>query len=232
MSAVPGPVWVAVAHEPENDGGDMQKWKAMQARLAPIMRAAAPNLGYSIILMGYHQLHGDAKYSLANTWPNTKIDVAGFDVYERYGWKGFTTWTDYKGAYFSKFQSWAQSKGVAWGLAETGYNDVAARASSTWSTVSVATAAGGGIVRSDAYPTPGRRCRARPASQAATTGSSASEQDRRQAASRAVLSRRPEVAATASEAAATSANSMRTVWRAAPTAARRAALRRCRAVRR
>jgi hypothetical protein len=132
MSAVPGPVWVAVAHEPENDGGDMQKWKAMQARLAPIMRAAAPNLGYSIILMGYHQLYGDAKYSLANTWPDTKIDIAGFDVYEKYGWKGFTTWTDYDGGYFPRFQAWAKSKGVAWGLAETGYNDPAARASSTW----------------------------------------------------------------------------------------------------
>ena len=132
MAAVPGPVWVAVAHEPENDGGDMQKWKAMQARLAPIMRAAAPNLGYSIILMGYHQLYGDAKYSLANTWPNTKIDVAGFDVYEKYACKGFTTWTNYDTGYFAKFESWANSKGVAWGLAETGYNDAAARASSTW----------------------------------------------------------------------------------------------------
>ncbi len=131
MKAAGGPVWVAVAHEPEGDG-DMQKWKAMQARIAPIMRAAAPNLGYTVILMGYHQLYGDAKYSLANTWPNTKIDMAGFDVYEKYGVKGYTTWKDMDGAYFSKFQSWAKSKGVAWGLAETGYSDPAAKAWSGW----------------------------------------------------------------------------------------------------
>jgi hypothetical protein len=131
MKAAGGPVWVAIAHEPEGEG-DMQKWKAMQARLAPMMRSIAPNLGYTIILMGYHQLYGDAKYSLANTWPATKIDVAGFDVYEKYGVKGYTTWKDMDGAYFSKFQTWAKSKGVAWGLAETGYSDAAAKASSTW----------------------------------------------------------------------------------------------------
>ncbi len=132
MKSAGGPVWIAVGHEPENDGGDIQQWKAMQARLAPIMRAAAPNLAYSIILMGYHQLYGNKKYSLAATWPNTKIDVAGFDVYEKYGTKGFTTWTDMDGAYFSKFQTWAKSKGVAWGLAETGYSDPAAKKWSGW----------------------------------------------------------------------------------------------------
>ena len=136
MKAVPGPVWVAVAHEPEGEG-DMQKWKAMQARLAPLMRAIAPNLGYTIILMGYHQLYGDAKYSLANTWPNTKIDVAGFDVYEKYGVQKsgkpmITTWKDMKGDYFSKFQAWSKSKGVPWALAETGYSDPAAKKDSTW----------------------------------------------------------------------------------------------------
>jgi hypothetical protein len=131
MRAAGGPVWVAVAHEPEGEG-DMQQWKAMQARLAPIMRAAAPNLAYTIILMGYHQLYGAAKYSLATTWPNTKIDVAGFDVYEKYGVKGYTTWKDMDGAYFAKFRTWARSKGVAWGLAETGYSDPAARVWSGW----------------------------------------------------------------------------------------------------
>ncbi len=70
MKSVGGPVWIAVSHEPEGEG-DMQQWKAMQARLAPLMRAAAPNLGYSIILMGYHQLYGDKKYALSATWPNT-----------------------------------------------------------------------------------------------------------------------------------------------------------------
>jgi hypothetical protein len=136
MKSAGGPVWVAVDHEPEGEG-DMQQWKAMQARIAPIMRAAAPNLGYSIILMGYHQLYGAAKYSLNATWPNTKIDVVGFDVYEKYGVKKsgqptMTTWKDFRGDYFSKFQTWAKSKGVAWGLAETGYSDPAAKQRSGW----------------------------------------------------------------------------------------------------
>ena len=90
MRTVKGPVWVAVHHEPEGDG-NIQTWKKMQARLAPIMRAKAPNLGYSIILMGYHELYGNAKYRLGKIWPKTKIDVAGFDIYEKYGTHGRTS---------------------------------------------------------------------------------------------------------------------------------------------
>jgi hypothetical protein len=136
LKAVDGPVWVAIHHEPEGDG-DMQTWKAMQARLAPIMRGTAPNLGYSIILMGYHQLHGDAKYSLSATWPNTKIDVAGFDIYEKYGVQKSgqpmtTTWKDFVNAYFEPLQAWSKSTGVPWGLAETGYTDAAALKDSGW----------------------------------------------------------------------------------------------------
>jgi hypothetical protein len=135
MKSVGGPVWVAVAHEPEGEG-DMQQWKAMQAHLAPLMRAAAPNLGYSIILMGYHQFYGDKKYALSTTWPNTKIDVAGFDIYEKYGvqkqgqamtteWKSFDN-------YFTKIRDWSESTGVPWGLAETGYSDPAAAKKPGW----------------------------------------------------------------------------------------------------
>jgi hypothetical protein len=136
MKAVGGPVWVAVDHEPENDGGDVQKWKAMQARLAPIMRAAAPNLGYSIILMGYHEFYGAAKYSMSAIWPNTKIDVAGFDIYEKYGVKksGQATITEWKNfdAYFTKMKAWSKSTGVPWGLAETAYSDPAATKKPSW----------------------------------------------------------------------------------------------------
>jgi hypothetical protein len=131
MKSTGGPVWVAVAHEPEGEG-DMQTWKAMQARIAPIMRAAAPNLGYSIILMGYHQFHGDKKYALSATWPNTKIDVAGFDVYEKWGYKTTDSWTNFKADYYAPIQKWSKATGVPWGLAETGYNDTAAKKDSTW----------------------------------------------------------------------------------------------------
>jgi hypothetical protein len=137
MKAVGGPVWVAVDHEPENDGGDVQVWKKMQARLAPIMRAAAPNLGYSIILMGYHEFYGAAKYKMSALWPNTKVDVAGFDIYEKYGVqkKGqpmTKEWKNLKGGYFPKIEAWSKSTGVPWGLAETAYSDPAAKLKPGW----------------------------------------------------------------------------------------------------
>jgi hypothetical protein len=131
MKSVGGPVWIAVHHEPEGDG-DIQQWKAMQARLAPIMRAAAPNLGYSIILMGYHEFYGDKKYSLSAIWPKTKIDVAGFDLYEKYGVKGITTWKNFNKDYFAPLQAWSKSTGVPWGLAETGFSDPAAKQDPNW----------------------------------------------------------------------------------------------------
>ncbi|MCW2808844.1 MAG: hypothetical protein JWQ93_2799 [Marmoricola sp.] len=131
MKAVGGPVWIAIHHEPEGDG-DIQQWKAMQTRLAPIMRAAAPNLAYTIILMGYHEFHGDKKYAMSAIWPNTKIDVAGFDIYEKYGSQGVTTWKDFDNDYFAPIQAWAKSKGVAWGLSETGFSDKAAAKDPKW----------------------------------------------------------------------------------------------------
>jgi hypothetical protein len=131
LSSIGGPVWVAVHHEPENDGGNIQAWKAMQEHLAPIMRAAAPNLGYSVILMGYHQFYGDPKHSLSAMWPNTKIDLAGFDIYEEYGVQGRYKWKDID-AYFAKMQQWSATSGVPWGLAETGYSDPAALQKPNW----------------------------------------------------------------------------------------------------
>jgi hypothetical protein len=135
MKSVGGPVWVAIAHEPENEG-DMQQWKAMQAHLAPIMRAAAPNLGYSIILMGYHEFHGDKRFAMSVIWPRTTIDVVGFDIYEGYGviksGRTNTTWKDFENAYFAPIQAWSKSTGVPWGLAETGYSDPAAQRNSAW----------------------------------------------------------------------------------------------------
>ncbi len=137
MKAVDGPVWLAFHHEPENDKQDIQKWKAMQARLAPIVRAAAPNVSYTIILMGYHEFYGAEKFKMENIWPaNTKIDVAGFDVYEKYGMvkNGVTEtkWTNFKTGYFLKIKEWSAKSGVPWGLAETGYSDPAAKAKPTW----------------------------------------------------------------------------------------------------
>ena len=130
IRTVRGPVWVAIHHEPEGDG-NIQTWKAMQKRLAPIMRATAPNLGYSIILMGYHEFHGAKQYRMSAIWPKTKIDVAGFDIYEEYGVTG-RKWKNFYRSYFLPIQRWARQAHVAWGLAETGYSDPAAKRQPRW----------------------------------------------------------------------------------------------------
>jgi hypothetical protein len=136
LSKLHGPVWVAFHHEPEGDG-DVADWKAMQERLAPIVRAAAPNVAYSVILTGLHQVNGDPRYGFESIWPDTKIDIAGFDPYNWYGTetsKGTqdTNEVDMKEVYFDPISRWAQSKGVAWAVAETGYTDAAQAEDPTW----------------------------------------------------------------------------------------------------
>ena len=136
MAKVDGPVWLAFHHEPEGDG-DVQAWKAMQARLAPIVRAAAPNVAYTIILTGWNQLYGDSQYSFESIWPvQTKIDIAGFDVYDKYGVERrggrANSATDFEVDYFSVFKDFAEEYDVAWGLAETGHTDRSADVRDDW----------------------------------------------------------------------------------------------------
>ncbi|CAM3364145.1 hypothetical protein NODU109028_13655 [Nocardioides dubius] len=134
MAALDGPVWVAFHHEPEGDG-NMADWRAAQERLAPIVRKAAPNVAYTVVLTGWHEFYGSSEFSLANIWPRVKVDVAGFDIYNSLGVvkNGKTLKaTDMDGAYFSKIQAWAKTKDVAWGLAETGYTDAAAKTDPDW----------------------------------------------------------------------------------------------------
>lgn len=136
VSRLDGPVWLAFHHEPEGDG-DIRAWTAMQAHLAPIVREAAPNVAYSVILTGWNQLHGDRKYALDAIWPEgTTIDLVGFDVYETYGVAPGDTRSrdrrDFGGDYFAKFRRFAESRGVAWAIAETGHNDRSAEDDPEW----------------------------------------------------------------------------------------------------
>ena len=136
LSALNGPVWVAFHHEPEGDG-NIADWKAMQEHLAPIVRSTAPNVAYTAILMGWYQISGDTRYSLANVWPNTKIDIAGFDPYNWYGTlksNGVidTKQVDMKKDYFDPISTWAASKGLEWAVAETGYTNAAHDVDPTW----------------------------------------------------------------------------------------------------
>jgi hypothetical protein len=130
LSKLAGPVWVAFNHEPEGDG-PIAEWTAMQARLAPMVRSIAPNVAYSIILTGYSQLYGASEYHLDSLWPkDTKIDLAGFDIYNKYGvvkhGNEFTDETDVRRDFFDPISHWAKDHDVAWGLAETGITDRAA----------------------------------------------------------------------------------------------------------
>jgi hypothetical protein len=136
LAALDGPVWLAFHHEPEGDG-NIKQWTAMQAHLAPIVRSIAPNVAYTIVLTGYHQYYGEAQYSLESLWPkNTKIDLAGFDIYNQYGvvkdGKKNTKGTDMVGQYFSKLKTWSDKTGVPWGIAETGYTNEASEDDPQW----------------------------------------------------------------------------------------------------
>lgn len=135
LGELDGPVWVAFHHEPEEDG-NIRQWTAMQEHLAPIIRRNAPNVAYTIILTGWHQMKGEPKYHLDSLWPeNTTIDVAGFDIYN---WAGATKdgqrldATDMRNDYFEPISQWAEANDVAWGLGETGYSDRAAQDSPHW----------------------------------------------------------------------------------------------------
>ncbi|MGV3564312.1 MAG: hypothetical protein ACO1ON_13625, partial [Nocardioides sp.] len=127
LSVLDGPVWVAFHHEPEGDG-DIDAWRRMQERLAPIVRAAAPNVAYSVVLTGWNQFYGNAAYSLENLWPRgTTIDIAGFDLYNEYGvvkdGRTITRWPNFDTDYFAKIQAWAATEGVEWGMAEWAFTD-------------------------------------------------------------------------------------------------------------
>jgi hypothetical protein len=140
LGSLPGPVWVAVHHEPENDSGDLQDWKRMQQRLSPIFRAY-PNIAFTVILMGYHQFIAptiDPKLSMQALYPGPGlVDVVGFDPYNWYGTvrssgEQITTFDELK-TYYTKIAAWAASAGgVKWAVAETGYTDLAAQRDVAW----------------------------------------------------------------------------------------------------
>lgn len=127
LAKVDGPVWIAFHHEPEGDG-NIRHWTRTQERLAPIIRSVAPNVGYSIILMGWHQIESAGntdKYGLDTLWPDTKIDLLGIDPYNFYGGPGRTVPapTDLVSRYFEPISEWAAQNDVAWGVAEMGFTN-------------------------------------------------------------------------------------------------------------
>ncbi|WP_228552090.1 hypothetical protein, partial [Mumia zhuanghuii] len=135
LDELDGPVWLAFHHEPEGDG-PIAEWTRLQQRLAPVVRAEADNVAYTIVLTGWNQLHGAPEYALDALWPKgVKVDVAGFDVYNFYGSTKDGPVrlepTDMK-AYFKEFAAWSKATGVKWGLAETGFTDMASLDHPAW----------------------------------------------------------------------------------------------------
>ena len=133
LAALNAPVWVAFHHEPEGDG-DVTQWVAMQRRLAPIVHANSNNVAFSTILTGWHQLYGDAKYSLDALYPGDGlVDIMGFDPYNEYGVvKDGKTITNPFNFGLSTLSAFAKSKKAAWGLAETALTDEASKVDPTW----------------------------------------------------------------------------------------------------
>ncbi|WP_341925811.1 hypothetical protein [Nocardioides psychrotolerans] len=136
LADVDGPVWLAFHHEPEGDG-DMDAWRRMQERLAPMVRSTARNVAFTVILTGWNQMFGSPDYALSQIWPrDTKIDVAGFDIYNEFGVRkhGYRIdeWPRLRHHYFQPLSSWARRHDVAWGLAETGITNEGFRSSPRW----------------------------------------------------------------------------------------------------
>ncbi len=135
LRRLPGPVWIAFHHEPEHDG-DILTWKRMQQRLIPTVRRTAPNVAFTVVLTGWHQFYGARRFRLERIFPRGAVDVVGFDVYNEYGvvrdGHRNTTGTNLTTSYFAKISRFAQRRGVAWGLAETGYADAATRRYPGW----------------------------------------------------------------------------------------------------
>ncbi|WP_323794081.1 hypothetical protein [Nocardioides sp.] len=136
LDALPGPVWLAFHHEPEGDG-PIDDWRRMQERLAPLVRQIADNVAYTVVLTGWNQLYGAQAYRFDNIWPrDTKVDIAGFDLYNEYGLtkngKTDYRWPCMTCVFYKPLASWAKANDVAWGIAEFGWTDEASQKRPTW----------------------------------------------------------------------------------------------------
>lgn len=132
LKQVDGPVWVAVHHEPEMEG-DVKVWARMQARISPIIRNGAPNVAFTIIVMGYHQVFGnDPALSFDAIWPGDGlVDVLGIDPYNQYGTAANKEFRELKD-YYTELDAFADKHGTRWGVAETGYTHTAAAKDAAW----------------------------------------------------------------------------------------------------
>lgn len=135
LALLPGPVWVALHHEPEGDGV-VADYRAMQAQCLPLLRR--PNIATTLILTGWGEVLGSQK--IADYWPGDGIvDILGMDPYNWFGTSASqgsalrTTWDELK-VYYVAMAAWGEAHGCRWGVAETAYADTAATRDAAWLT--------------------------------------------------------------------------------------------------
>lgn len=135
LAALPGPVWVALHHEPEGDGVAAD-YRAMQARCLPMLGKHA-NVATTLILTGWGEVLGSQK--IADYWPGDGVDILGMDPYNWWGTsasegsKVRTTWDELR-VYYDAMSAWSATHGCRWAVAECGYSDTAAARDAAWLT--------------------------------------------------------------------------------------------------
>lgn len=134
LSTVPGPVWLAVHHEPEGDG-DLAVWTKMQARIAPIIHSGTNNVAYSVIYTGWSTFGNDTN-TIASKWPgDAHVDILAVDAYNDYGvvrsGRLIKKVLELK-TYYEKMAAWSKAHGTAWAIGETGQTREAAALDPTW----------------------------------------------------------------------------------------------------
>ncbi len=135
LATVPGPVWLAIHHEPEMDG-DMQLWTEMQRRIAPIIHARTDNVAYSVIYGGWHT-YAQGQDTVATKWPGDQhVDILAVDAYNPYGkykdGKMITNSLDITG-YYRKMAAWTKAHGTrTWAIGETGQTAASADMDPNW----------------------------------------------------------------------------------------------------
>ena len=131
LRALNGEVWVALHHEPENDG-DIEQWKAMQRRAAPLVDGGDADVKFTIVFTGWHQFFSTAAtYKMATVWPgdNTGMEVIGIDPYNEYGVTKSGSVNlkasefDNQTKYYDQLAAFAKAHGTNWAVAETGFTD-------------------------------------------------------------------------------------------------------------
>jgi hypothetical protein len=83
LAAVPGPVWLAIHHEPASDGAPAD-WVAMQQHARTLIKANSSNIALVGILNGWDFKKKNGNPAAYNMPVGTGVDVMGFDSYN--GW--------------------------------------------------------------------------------------------------------------------------------------------------